>query len=221
MRRVRRSVDDVDGGMILTGRIRVGRIRVGRIGAGMVAARRMLLGFLLVLPASVGARADGAPPEPAGYRTAEYRAAVPATVNGKAALTTEQAAALWREGAAVFVDTLPQPPRPAGLPPGTIWHPKPRYDIPHSIWLPDTGYGDLPPIMEAWFESSLRDATGHDPGRHLVFYCLAHCWMSWNAAKRASLLGYTAVDWYADGTDGWAALDLPLELRDPMPRPAP
>jgi PQQ-dependent catabolism-associated CXXCW motif protein len=120
----------------------------------------------------------------------------------------------------VFVDTLPQPPQPAGLPQGTIWHPKPRYDIPNSIWLPDTGYGELPAVIEAYFETNLRDATRNDPSRHLVFYCLAACWMSWNAAKHAASLGYTRVDWYADGTDGWAAHDLPLELRDPMPRPA-
>jgi rhodanese-related sulfurtransferase len=44
--------------------------------------------------------------------------------------------------------------------------------------------------------------------------------MSWNAAKRAAALGYTQVDWYSDATDGWAARDLPLELREPVPRPA-
>jgi PQQ-dependent catabolism-associated CXXCW motif protein len=186
----------------------------------MTAAVHLALLLCMVLVcASFEARADPAPPEPAGYRTGDYRAPVPATVNGKPALKTEQAAALWRDRAAVFVDILPQPPRPAGLPAATIWHPKPRYDIPNSIWLPDTGYGELPAIMEAYFESNLREATKDDRSRHLVFYCLASCWMSWNAAKRAAALGYIQVDWYADGTDGWTARDLPLELRDPMPRP--
>jgi PQQ-dependent catabolism-associated CXXCW motif protein len=175
---------------------------------------------IVLLSASSEAKGDVALPEPAGYRTSDYRSAVPATVNGKAALTTEQAATLWQDGAAVFVDTLPQAPRPAGLPEGTIWHPKSRYDIPGSIWLPDTGYGELSTLMEAYFESNLRDATGNDRSRHLVFYCLANCWMSWNATKRAASLGYTQVDWYADGTDGWAAHDLPLEVREPVPRPA-
>jgi PQQ-dependent catabolism-associated CXXCW motif protein len=181
-----------------------------------IAVRLVLLCVLL----SGGSSEAATPPEPAGYRTSDYRSAVPATVNGKAALTTEQAAEVWRGHGAVFVDTLPQPPQPAGLPQGTIWHPKPRYDIPNSIWLPDTGYGELPAVIEAYFETNLRDATRNDPSRHLVFYCLAACWMSWNAAKHAAALGYTRVDWYADGTDGWAAHDLPLELRDPMPRPA-
>ena len=47
--------------------------------------------------------------------------------------------------------------------------------------------------------------------RLLVFYCLANCWMSWNAAKRALSLGYPNVAWYRDGTDGWLAASLPLE----------
>ena len=82
----------------------------------MTAAPRLALFCAVVLSMSGTAIADTTPPEPAGYRTTAYRSAVPATVNGKAALTTQQAAALWRDHAAVFVDTLPQPPRPAGLP---------------------------------------------------------------------------------------------------------
>jgi PQQ-dependent catabolism-associated CXXCW motif protein len=184
----------------------------------MLAARLALLLCAVLLAVSV--RAETNPPEPLGYRTSDYREAVPVTVNGKPALTTDQATALWRAHAALFIDTLPQPPRPPGLPAATIWHPKPRYDIPGSIWLPDTGYGELPAIMESYFEDNLRDVTHGDRSRRLVFYCLANCWMSWNAAKHAASLGYTQVDWYADGTDGWAAHDLPLELRDPVPRPA-
>lgn len=173
----------------------------------------------LLCTAAAPAESATPAPEPAGYRTSAYRAPVPATLNGRPALTTEQAAALWRQGRAVFIDALPQPPRPKGLPPDTIWHPKPHYDIPGSIWLPDTGYGELAPVMETWFEHSLQAATHGDRSRHLVFYCLADCWMSWNAARRAEALGYTQVDWYARGTDGWAAHGLPLEHREPRPRP--
>ncbi|MEM7239896.1 MAG: PQQ-dependent catabolism-associated CXXCW motif protein, partial [Pseudomonadota bacterium] len=36
-----------------------------------------------------------------------------------------------------------------------------------------------------------------------LVFCLAGCWMSWNAAKRALEYGYTDVYWYPDGTDGW------------------
>nr|WP_294506745.1 PQQ-dependent catabolism-associated CXXCW motif protein [uncultured Rhodopila sp.] len=183
-----------------------------------MSLRRAAVVALLAFPAS-GAIADAPPPEPAGYRTADYRAPVPATVNGNPALTTEQAAALWRQRTALFIDTLPQPPRPRELPDGTIWHPMPRNDIPGSIWLPDTGYGELPAPMAEYFGRNLREATAGDKNRTLVFYCLANCWMSWNAAKRAASLGYARADWYAEGTDGWARQDLPLEHRNPVPRP--
>jgi PQQ-dependent catabolism-associated CXXCW motif protein len=119
----------------------------------------------------------------------------------------------------VFIDVLPQPPRPAGLPASTIWRPKPRQDVPGSVWLPDTGYGALAPVMDEYFVRGLLRATSGDRDRMVVFYCLANCWMSWNAAKRAIALGYTRVAWYPDGTDGWAADGLPLEPRTPEPRP--
>ncbi|HZZ62377.1 MAG TPA: hypothetical protein VFE63_14600, partial [Roseiarcus sp.] len=59
------------------------------------------------------ARAAEAPPEPASYRQSDYRAPTPATLKGARVLTTAEAAALWRSGAAAFIDVLPQAPRPA------------------------------------------------------------------------------------------------------------
>jgi PQQ-dependent catabolism-associated CXXCW motif protein len=158
-------------------------------------------------------------PEPPGYRMEEYRAPTPSTLKGARVLTTAEAHTLWEKRQAVFVDVLPQPPRPPGLPPSTIWRPKPRPNIPGSIWLPDTGYGALAPVMESYLERSLAKASGGNFGRPLVFYCLKDCWMSWNAAKRAMTLGYTSVAWYPDGTDGWVADGYPTELREPESRP--
>ncbi len=180
----------------------------------MRPTRRALLGLMLL--AAAGA---APPPEPSGYRLKDYRAPTPMTLNGAPALSTPEAARLWKSGA-IFVDTLARAPRPAGLPAGTIWHPKPRDDIPGSVWLPDTGYGRLPEIMAAYFADALRTATGGRHDRILVFYCRADCWMSWNAARRAEALGYTRVRWYRDGTDGWAASGLPLTPAEPVPRPA-
>jgi PQQ-dependent catabolism-associated CXXCW motif protein len=159
------------------------------------------------------------PPEPSDYRMADYRSPVPATLRGAIVLTTELARSDWEKHDAVFIDVLPQPPRPVGLPAATIWRPKPRNDIPGSLWLPDTGYGALAPGMEGYFERGLQQATGGKRDRLIVFYCLANCWMSWNAAKRALALGYTSVAWYPEGTDGWAADGLPLEARTPVARP--
>jgi PQQ-dependent catabolism-associated CXXCW motif protein len=159
------------------------------------------------------------PAEPDGFRMDNYRAPTPATLRGATVLSTDDAHAHWEKHDAAFVDVLPQVPRPAALPASTIWREKPREDIPGSIWLPDTGYGALAPVMEQYFEQGLAQLSGGDRDRMLVFYCLASCWMSWNAAKRALSIGYRHVAWYPDGTDGWAADHLPLELRTPVPRP--
>jgi PQQ-dependent catabolism-associated CXXCW motif protein len=167
----------------------------------------------------IAAAASNAPPEPVGYRVDDYRSATPATLQGATVMSTDEVRTHWERHDALFVDVLPQVPRPVGLPASTIWREKPREDVPGSVWLPDTGYGALAPVMEHYFEQGLELASGGDRNRMLVFYCLANCWMSWNAAKRAIAIGYTRVGWYPDGTDGWVAMHLPLELRTPLPRP--
>ncbi len=158
----------------------------------------------------------GLPPEPETYRLEEYRAPTPATLDGQQGLTTAEAKALWKSKDAVFIDVLPHVPRPPNLAPGTVWREKPREDIPGSIWLPDTGYGELAAKTEAYLRRGLGEATDGHLGRKIVFYCLKDCWMSWNAAKRAKTLGYTKVLWYPGGTEGWAAAGLPLEPRNPF-----
>ena len=162
---------------------------------------------------------DARAAEPQSYRMRDFRAPTPATLSGAQVLTTPEAAELWRNRKAAFVDVLPQTPRPANLPEGTLWRDKPRSDIPGSLWLPDTGFGALNPAMEGYFRANLERVAGADRDKTLVFYCLKDCWMSWNAAKRALSLGYPHVAWYPDGTDGWTALGLPVEPITPAPRP--
>jgi PQQ-dependent catabolism-associated CXXCW motif protein len=171
------------------------------------------------LPAAMVLLLAAAPAEPSSYRMDDYRSPTPATLQGATVLTTEEARTHWQKHDALFIDVLPQAPKPVGLPAATIWHPKPRNDIPGSIWLPDTGYGALAPVMEKYFEHGLQQATAGDRSHLIIFYCQANCWMSWNAAKRAMALGYTRVAWYPEGTDGWATDHLPLELRPPPDRP--
>jgi PQQ-dependent catabolism-associated CXXCW motif protein len=185
-------------------------MRPGRLAAVALAA-------VLVTAHARAASADAAVPEPAGYRMEEYRAPVPATLAGATVVDTAAAERLWRDGSAVFVDALPRPVKPGNLPAGTIWHDKPRASIPGAAWLANVGYGKLAPDMEAYFRRSLEDLTGGRKERPLVFFCLADCWMSWNAAKRAMSWGYTAVAWYPGGTDAWAAAGLPLEEATPRP----
>jgi PQQ-dependent catabolism-associated CXXCW motif protein len=178
---------------------------------------RMVAATLVMM---VVAHAQDGVPEPEGYRSDNYRAPVPATLSGAKVLATGEANAIWRAGAAVFIDVLPRPPKPPNLPAGTIWRDKPRLNIPGSVWLPDTGYGPLAAATEEYLRQGLARASGGDKTRLLVLYCQANCWMSWNAAKRALSFGYSNVVWYPDGTDGWQAANLPLAESQPEPRPA-
>lgn len=161
---------------------------------------------------------DQTAPEPEQYRELDYRAPTPKTLKGARVITTAQAEALWRAGTAAFVDVMPHVPRPANLPAGTLWRGKPRLNIPGSVWLADTGYGELSAGVEDYLRAGLRHITGGDRAKVVVIYCLRDCWMSWNAAKRAVAWGYAGVAWYPDGTDGWQEAGLPLSEATPAPR---
>jgi PQQ-dependent catabolism-associated CXXCW motif protein len=174
----------------------------------------VLAAFAFAFPA----HAQGNAPEPEGYRTDDYRAAVPATLAGARVVSTAEAEAIWRSGSGAFIDVLPRPPKPPNLPPGTVWRERPRLNIPGSVWLPDTGYGTLAPATENYLRQGLDHAAGGNKAKLLVIYCLADCWMSWNAAKRAQSYGYSNVAWYPEGTDGWRRADLPVAESQPQPR---
>jgi PQQ-dependent catabolism-associated CXXCW motif protein len=175
---------------------------------------RCALVALLLAPISVSGQDKSAPE---GYRTENYRAPTPAILEGARVVATAEAERIWRAGGAVFIDVMPHAPRPANLPPGTIWREKPRRNIPGSTWLPDTGYGAIAAVTEDYLRSNLARVTKGDRNKALVIYCLRACWMSWNAAKRILGMGYVNVLWYPDGTDGWAEADLPLQ--ESMPEP--
>ena len=183
-----------------------------RPGQTPLRCRRLVLG--LALFANLAARAQ--PIEPEGYRIDDYRAPTPRTVAGGVVLDTDAAHELWKTGAAVWIDVLPAPRRPANLPAAAFWMPLPHRDIPGSLWLPDVGRGVLSPELEGFFRHQLEAATNSRKDAEVVFYCLADCWMSWNATKRAASWGYTQVYWYRDGTDGWGAAKLPMEDREPV-----
>jgi PQQ-dependent catabolism-associated CXXCW motif protein len=185
----------------------------------VIILRRLLLAAILAIAGLRCAAADElAPAEPETYRLENYRAPTPKTLAGARVLTTDEAEALWKSGAAVFVDVLPHAPRPTNLPPDTIWREKTHMNIPRSYWLPDTGYGELAPSTEAYLRDALRQITGGDPSKLLIIYCQRDCWMSWNAAKRVLSMGYTNVAWYPEGTDGWDEALLPLTKSEPLPR---
>lgn len=170
-----------------------------------------VLAALLSLTGAAGAQVA----EPDGYRTDEYRAPVPETLKGGTVVGPEEAFELWKGGTAFFIDVLPQAPKPANLPAGTIWRDKPRDSIPGAMWLPNVGYGAIADVTADYFRRGLDKATGGDADHPIVFFCLEDCWMSWNAAKRAIECGYTSVFWLPEGTDAWVLWGYPLERVTP------
>ena len=143
-------------------------------------------------------------PEPSGYRMDHYNAPVPATLAGATVVHTAALEKLLVNAKPVLIDVKPKARKPADRDAQRLWIEPKREDIAGSAWLPGVGYGELPDDLRAYFADNLRKLTGGDRTRALVFYCDAHCWMSWNAARRAvSELGYEKVYWYADGVEGW------------------
>ncbi len=155
---------------------------------------------------------------PPGYKLDDYKSPTPPIVPGGTAVTTAQAKALWDGNDAIFIDVLPAPIRPPGLAPDQMWAPKPRRDIPGSVWLPDVGRGAINDATDRYFQTNLSHLTHDHKDQAIVIYCLADCWMSWNAVKRAASYGYTKLYWYRDGTDGWTDAGLPVELVREIPQ---
>ena len=144
-------------------------------------------------------------PEPQDFRGEPYRAPVPATLAGATVIDGATAKALHDKGVP-FLDVLPRQKRPDNLPKGTIWNAPPHQTIPGAVWLYDTGYQQLAPAETARLADGLATATQGDKAAPVVIFCKSECWMSWNAAKRAVALGYSAVNWYPEGVDGWQAM---------------
>jgi len=68
-----------------------------------------------------------------------------------------------------------------------------------------------------WVDRRSDTSALMHPRRTLIVFCLADCWMSWNAAWRLSRAGYRDVRWFAEGADGWRDLGRPLAPMIPFP----
>lgn len=144
-----------------------------------------------------------------GYRIAHYRAPVLAASLGVGRIAPAAVAQLRPDIDAILIDVLPAEGghREAD---GRWILAKDRLSIAGAHWFPETGRGELSPDIASWFQRGVARLTRGDKNRMLITFCLADCWMSWNAAKRLRALGYTNVWWLAEGTDGWRDLGLPL-----------
>jgi PQQ-dependent catabolism-associated CXXCW motif protein len=151
---------------------------------------------------------------PGGYRIAHYRAPVPSAPDGVGRIAPAAVAQLRPDIDAILIDVLPAEGghREAD---GRWRIARDRPSIPGAHWFPEAGRGELPSGIGPWFERGIARLTGGRKARMIVTFCLADCWMSWNAARRLRALGYTNVWWLAEGTDGWR--DLGLSLTPAMP----
>ena len=85
--------------------------------------------------------------------------------------------------------------------------------LPGSAWIGGAGRGSnfFDPVQAALGEVLAR-VTQEKKNHAMVFFCASvQCWLSYNAALRAGVLGYTRVYWYRGGIASWRAAGLPLE----------
>lgn len=166
---------------------------------------RAVLLSVLTLIASAGcpARADEQSFDPVtGYRIAHYRAAVPETVPGGTRVDRDRVDQLIKDGA-ILLDVMPS--EGAGADPQTgQWRlSRAHQSIPGATWLPDVGRGVLAAGFDNYLANNVASLTGRDLKKPLIVFCQSDCWMGWNAVQRIAKLGYTNINWFPEGTDGW------------------
>ena len=192
------------------------------------AKRRVFLALLLALtmfategrPESFSAvqakRPDLFDPD-TGYRIARHRAPTPDDIPPPAQLIGPEAVQTLLGEGALPIDVFGASQSRFDELDGTWLVSEPRLSLPGAIWLPETGRGSLTATMQSYLTDNLALLTKGDTDHPLVIYCIADCWMSWNAAQRIAAQGYSRVYWFRLGTDGWLDIGAPLVPVDPVP----
>jgi len=167
-------------------------------------------------PATPRGAAAGAVAEPEGYWLGDIGSPVPATLKGGHIVHVGGVLHLLRQGGAVVVDVSNAPRRPEGLADGAPWMPLPHAALPGAVWIPEAGEGAIARRIDEYFRARLAEATRGDLNVPLIFYCHTHCWLSWNAAKRAIGYGYRRVYWFPEGIEAWMAAGQPTAATQPQ-----
>jgi len=150
-----------------------------------------------------------------GYRIAHYRGPIFAAPEGVRRIAAREAVRLRPGRDAIFIDVLPA--EGGHRDEEGRWHLATSHaSIPGAHWFPEAGRGEPDPAIAAGFVQGIAHLSAGRPDRPLVVFCLADCWMSWNAALRLHRLGYRDVRWLADGLDGWRDLGQPLRRAVPV-----
>ena len=178
-----------------------------------------LLALLLCLAACAEDPGPANVAEPARFWTGPMRGAVPASLAGGDVVDSAALATLIAQRSPVLVDVGPLPHKPDMIA-SAAWMPPPHRTIPHAVWLPGVGAGNLSPQADLWYRARLKELTHGDLTRPIVVFCHPNCWASWNAAKRAIGYGYTSVHWYARGVEGWQDAGQPTAVAMPQRPPS-
>lgn len=169
-----------------------------------------MLSFLLCLVAAAAPLAERADFDAvSGYRVSHYRAPVPAPPEGVRRIGTHEALELSQQGM-LFIDVTPAEGGRREEMTGRWVLAEVHETIPGARWFPEAGRGRLESATEAWFLSGvarLSKGRHHEP---IIVFCLADCWMSWNASLRLRRAGYRDVRWFGTGIDGWREMGMPL-----------
>jgi len=153
----------------------------------------------LTAPAYDNETQDFGVPPTNTIRTSNHDAPTPTQIAGASAITTPQLRDLLvSQRAAVLIDVL------GG---------NQTMSLPGAVWLKGAGLGtSLDDAVQPRLAARLKDLTGGDSTRPVVFFCLSRtCWLSYNAALRAIALGYSNVRWYRGGRRAWEAAGLAME----------
>ncbi|MGF1474086.1 MAG: PQQ-dependent catabolism-associated CXXCW motif protein [Geminicoccaceae bacterium] len=151
-----------------------------------------------------------------GYRLLRPRAPTPDDIPGAARISALEAKRAAADGA-VLIDVFAALRSLYYEFDGTWLVEKEHLSLPGAIWLPEVGRGALSAEIDRYFRDNLALVTDGDVAMPLVIFCVADCWMSWNAAQRAQSYGYRNVLWFREGTDGWLDAGFELEPVQPVP----
>ncbi|MEM7425479.1 MAG: rhodanese-like domain-containing protein [Pseudomonadota bacterium] len=152
-----------------------------------------------------------------GYRIDRQRAPTPDDIPPPSRLVTADEAAVLIAQDAVAVDVFGALQSRYDELDGKWLVSQRRSSLPGAVWLPETGRGVLDETMSRYLRSNLERLTKADKAHPIIVFCVADCWMSWNAAQRIAKLGYQNVHWLRHGTDGWLDTGRTLAPVDPVP----
>ena len=150
-----------------------------------------------------------------GLRIARQRAPTPDDVPGATRIDAQRVRELAATGA-VLLDVGPALQSRFDDLDGTWLVSGKHRSIPDAVWLPEVGRGVLEPMMQRYLSANLS-ALAPVRTHPIIVFCMADCWMSWNAVQRINALGYSNVFWFAEGVDGWLDQGWELETTQPIP----